>query len=317
MDNATDTSIDKIVEIVSDGDILLVVGPGKTKLRVKSMLMKAISSPFSAMLGPNWKEGHDMRHHDGPYQLSLPDDNATALEIICSVIHFQNDRIPRSLPVGDVLAVAVAADKYDCLNALKFPSKVWLRDLKEKPEDLILLTTAAYLFCDAQAFKELTAALVLNHRDSYLGLGGKEVESVLPWEVFYSLEEQRGFARLEVAEILINGVNSGRCDCGCGWTSTYTHAYISKLEEQSLWPANLSNTSISNALRRVEMMPDPVPSERTTTCNSARWHRVPEYRTSRSFSLERLNKSIGLCLECVRGGSNTFKCTQPSHRSQG
>ncbi|KAG8664557.1 uncharacterized protein FPOAC1_013338 [Fusarium poae] len=94
MDNATDTSIDKIVEIVSDGDILLVVGQGKTKLRVKSMLMKAISSPFSAMLGPNWKEGHDMRHHDGPYQLSLPDDNATALEIICSVIHFQNDRIP-------------------------------------------------------------------------------------------------------------------------------------------------------------------------------------------------------------------------------
>ncbi|KAH7247245.1 uncharacterized protein BKA55DRAFT_701558 [Fusarium redolens] len=316
MDNATDTSTDKSREIVSDGNILLVVGPDKTRLRVKSMLLMAASNPFSTMLGPNWKEGHDMRHHHGPFEVSLPDDNATALEIICSIIHFQNDKVPRTLAAADVLAVAVAADKYDCLNALNFASKTWLRECKGNPEDLMLLATAAYLFRNAQAFKELTSALVLNHLGSYLGLGGKEVESVLPWEVFYLLEEQRGFARLEIAEILINGVNSGRCDYGCGWTSTYAHAYISKLEEENLWPANFSNTSISNALRRAEMMPDPVPSERTTTCNSARWHRVPEYRTSRSFRLERLNKSIGVCLECVCGGSSTNECKQPSHSSQ-
>jgi hypothetical protein len=180
MDNATDKSR----EIVSDGDILLVVGPDKTRLRVKSMLLMAASNPFSTMLGPNWKEGHDMRHHHGPFEVSLPDDNATALEMICSIIHFQNDKIPRTLAAADVLAVAVAADKYDCLNALNFASKTWLRECKGNPEDLMLLATAAYLFRNAQAFKELTSDLVLNHLGSYLGLGGKEVESVLPWEVF-------------------------------------------------------------------------------------------------------------------------------------
>ncbi|EWZ36444.1 hypothetical protein FOZG_10448 [Fusarium oxysporum Fo47] len=63
------------------------------------------------MLGPDCKESHDMRHHNGPFEVSLPNDNATALEIICSVIHFQNDKIPGTLAAGDVLAVAVAADK--------------------------------------------------------------------------------------------------------------------------------------------------------------------------------------------------------------
>lgn len=48
----------------------------------------------------------------------------------------------------------------------------------------MLLTAAAYLFRNAQAFRKLTAALVLNPHGSYLGLFGKEVESVLPWEVF-------------------------------------------------------------------------------------------------------------------------------------
>lgn len=74
------------------------------------MLLMAVSKPFSAMLGPDCKETHDMRHHNGPFEVSLPNDNATALEIICSVIHFQNDKIPGTLAAGDVLAVAVAAD---------------------------------------------------------------------------------------------------------------------------------------------------------------------------------------------------------------
>ncbi|KAL5584271.1 hypothetical protein FOVSG1_013660 [Fusarium oxysporum f. sp. vasinfectum] len=98
------------------------------------------------MLRLNWTEGHGMRHYHGPFQLSLPSYNATALEIMCSVIHFRNERIPRTLAAGDVLAVAVAADKYDCLDALAFASKSWPRDSKGIPEDLMPLTTTAYLF---------------------------------------------------------------------------------------------------------------------------------------------------------------------------
>ncbi|KAF5627118.1 hypothetical protein F52700_8601 [Fusarium sp. NRRL 52700] len=111
MEGSTDNRITQTVEIVPDGDILLVVGPEKTRLLVKSPLLMAPSKPFSVMLGPNWKEGHDMQNHNGPFELLLPDDNAIALGIICSVIHFHNDKVPQILPVSDVLVVAVAADK--------------------------------------------------------------------------------------------------------------------------------------------------------------------------------------------------------------
>ncbi|KAF5567587.1 hypothetical protein FPHYL_3210 [Fusarium phyllophilum] len=114
----TNATVSQILDIVPDGDIILVVGPDKTKLRVKSMLLMAASKPFLAMLRLNWKEGHDMQQQNGPHEVSLPDDNATAMEIICAVIHFQNDKIPQTLPASDVLAVALAADKYDFLNAI-------------------------------------------------------------------------------------------------------------------------------------------------------------------------------------------------------
>ncbi|KAF5674644.1 hypothetical protein FCIRC_7709 [Fusarium circinatum] len=243
MENSTDNRTVQALEIVPDGDVILVVGPEKTKLLVKSPLLMAASKPFSIMLGPNWKEGHDMRHSDGPFELLLPDDDATALKIICSVIHFQNDKIPQTLPASDVLAVAIAADKYDCLNALQFASNAWLRELKVKPRDLMLLTAAAYLFQDAQAFREITSVLVLNHEGTYLALSGEETGTILPWEVLYLLEEQRGFARLKFADILIGGINFGNCDSGCGWTGKYAYAYMKKLDIENLLPAEfLSRT---------------------------------------------------------------------------
>ncbi|CZR43778.1 uncharacterized protein FPRO_07305 [Fusarium proliferatum ET1] len=140
-----------IVEIVPDGDIILVVGSDRTKILVKSTLLRAASNPFSAMLRPNWKEGHDTRHYNGPFELPLPEDNAT------------NDRIPQTLPASDILAIAVAADKYDCL-----------------------------------------------------------------------LEEQRGFVRLQLADILTSGVNIGNCRGYCGRQARYTYAYIKKLDAEDL-----------------------------------------------------------------------------------
>lgn len=123
MENTIDTKLNTIIEIVPDGDLVLMVGPKETKLRVRSTLLMFSSKAFSVMLGPDWKEGLNMRDRDGSFQLSLPDDNAAALKIICSIIHYQNKEVSRTFPTGDALAVAVAADKYDCVNALKFASK--------------------------------------------------------------------------------------------------------------------------------------------------------------------------------------------------
>lgn len=173
-----------VVNIATDGDVILVVGPEKAKLRVQSLFLKAVSKPFSVMFGPDWKEGHDMLDRRAPVELSLPEDNASALKLICAIIHHRNKKVPQSLTAGDVLGVAVTADKYNCVHALKFASSSWLRPGKNEAGDLILLTAAAYLFQNAQAFNEITRALILNHDGPYFALSCEKVESALPWRVF-------------------------------------------------------------------------------------------------------------------------------------
>ena len=73
---------------------------------------------------------------------------------------------------------------WNCVGALKFASGNWLQPLENEAHDLMLLTPAAYLFQSAQAFKEITKALILNHNGPYLALSCEEVESALTWRLF-------------------------------------------------------------------------------------------------------------------------------------
>ena len=184
MKESKDNTPSIVVNLAADGDVILVVGPEKVKLRVHSLFLKAASRPFSALFGPDWKEGHNMLDRDGPVELLLPEDNAGALKLICAIIHHRNKKVPQTLAAGYVLAVAVTADKYDCVDALKFASGNWLRPGKNEAGNLMLLTAAAYLFQNAQAFNEITRALILNYDGPYLALSCEEVESAITWKVF-------------------------------------------------------------------------------------------------------------------------------------
>ena len=184
MEDVRDDKQSTIVEIVADGDVILVAGPEKVKLRVHSLFLKTASRPFSAMFGPDWKEGHNMLGRDGLVEQLLPEANAAALKIICDVIHHRNERVPRNLAAGDVFRIAVMADEYDCIDALKFASEDWLQPRENEAADLMLLTAAAYLFQNPSAFKNITKAMILNHSGSYLALPYKEVESAMTWRVF-------------------------------------------------------------------------------------------------------------------------------------
>lgn len=76
------------------------------------------------------------------------------------------------------------ADKYDCVQALKFTSGNWLLPRENEAGNLILLAAAAYLFRDTGAFKEITKALILNYSGPYLALSYEEVESAMTLRVF-------------------------------------------------------------------------------------------------------------------------------------
>ena len=194
MAESRDNEQSRIVEIVADGDVILVVGLEKLKLRAHSLFLKTASRPFSAMFGPDWKEGRSLFGRDGPVELPLPEENGAALKLICAIIHHQNNMVPQTLAADVVLGIAVTADKYDCFDALKFASGNWLQPRQNKAGDLMLLTAAAYLFQNAQAFKEITKALILNYGDPYLALSCEEVESAMSWRVFCEyLNDQIGY----------------------------------------------------------------------------------------------------------------------------
>jgi hypothetical protein len=50
-----------------------------------------------------------------------------AASLICAIIHHRNKGIPETLAAGHLLGIAVTADKYDFVDALKFASGNWLR----------------------------------------------------------------------------------------------------------------------------------------------------------------------------------------------
>jgi hypothetical protein len=194
----------------------------------------------------------------------------------------------------------------------------------------MLLTAAAYIFNNAQEFNEITGALVVDYDGPYLALCTDEIESIMPWKVFckYSenqsvillanefiglLEQQRGFARLEISQILIAGGGTMSCCHKCGWTSKYAYAYMKLLEGKDLWPGALSRISISKALEKAEKMPDPIPEERNTQCQYAYKHESPAYREDRRWKLNTFKEKIGLCLRCTRLGRTDSSCNNPSH----
>lgn len=172
-----------LVDIAADGDVILVVGPEKIRLRVHSLNLKATSKPFSAMLGPIWKEGRDLLQ-DGSVELPLPEDNAKAMEYICATLHHQNKMLPVTMTPLDVLEVAVVADKYDLVDALRFASESWLHARNAKADELMVLTAASYAFQNVQAFRDLTRTLILDYEGSYLSLATERIESAMNWRVF-------------------------------------------------------------------------------------------------------------------------------------
>jgi hypothetical protein len=72
-------------------------------------------------------------------------------------MHLWNDAVPQSLSPNDIFEVAVAADKFDCVVALKYASTLWL-NLKgvNGVSELGYLMAAAYMLDNAQAFSDIT-----------------------------------------------------------------------------------------------------------------------------------------------------------------
>jgi hypothetical protein len=174
-------------DIVSDGDVILVVGNENARLRVNSQSLRSASKMFGAMFGPDWLEGQRLSK-ELPTEVALPYDDVGAMRTICCVIHHRNDLVPENPTTKEVLQIAIVVDKYDLKVALKFAILEWLKP-RSHPHRVVLeerghLLAAAFLLNSSETFITYTNRLLLTNSRSYLGLMKDElVSQVLPSEI--------------------------------------------------------------------------------------------------------------------------------------
>jgi hypothetical protein len=70
------------------------------------------SDCFRAMFRPNFSEGRNI-FPGCPIEVSKPDDDADAVNMVCSVIHHRNNVATDHLTPEQVLTLAITADTYD------------------------------------------------------------------------------------------------------------------------------------------------------------------------------------------------------------
>ncbi|KAJ5751459.1 uncharacterized protein N7511_008424 [Penicillium nucicola] len=170
-----------VVEIAETGDVFLVTGPEKLKLRVESLILKATSKPFAAMLGPNWTRGREQPSSEKPVEILLPEDNAVSLKYICAVTHSRSQMIPKDVSAQDILDIAILADKYDFFDALEMASRSWLQVCEKNEAGNMALMAAAFVFGNAQSFRQTSKALVMDYAGSYLEIYTERIEKIMDW----------------------------------------------------------------------------------------------------------------------------------------
>lgn len=163
------------IDIAENGNVVLIVGSEERRLRVSASSLANVSKVFRSMFGPNFSEGQDLSDiRSGPKEVHMPEDNADAIEVICSMMHFRS--VTQEIGPDLMLHIAIAADKFDCGIVLQHASILWLDPKKSMNlVELARLMAASYLLDNSKAFSQVTLAMAFGHGDSYLALEEQDI----------------------------------------------------------------------------------------------------------------------------------------------
>ncbi|KAM4067065.1 hypothetical protein HRG_001069 [Hirsutella rhossiliensis] len=165
-----DVGID--ILIATRGDLILLVGESRRRIRVHSEVMHEGSSVFHVLLGsrPN---ASPREANKRPIELSLPDDNAGTIALLCNILHCATT-LKHTPSSREILALAKAARKYNALPRAVFTAEVWIEKLSgfQNSELLWDLLLAAYEMDLDGSFDKVSRQLLLMHSGSFRELVG-------------------------------------------------------------------------------------------------------------------------------------------------
>ena len=178
----------KTITIDPEGDVTLEISfdekqPGGTYLLVSSKALSLASKVFARMFKSGFKEGLSNATTAGMVKVSLPEDNAEAMVILCRVIHWQVDEIPRRITPTCLESLVVICDKYDCAKALSPHGAIWLQAAFEYPTgsgDIEKYLFAAYVLDVPEMFSGITWEIIVDHTGPLLYLKGLNDHGLIP-----------------------------------------------------------------------------------------------------------------------------------------
>ena len=142
-----------LIQLDPDGNVILSIESSDSstckRLLVSSAVLSVASQVFSKMFRSGFREAVEVQSECRP-SISLKEDDPGTMEMIISLLHHQNDRVPDVMDRKSLALVAIHCDKYDCARALKPWISLWSSgcdmDACSTADDYGYMLLAAHLF---------------------------------------------------------------------------------------------------------------------------------------------------------------------------
>ena len=107
-DGASQSTTANVVNVDSDGEVLLVIGtPATVSLRVSLKVLSLALPVFAALFSLRYSEGIALATKSSDaHPLIFPDDDPDAMNLVCHAIHFQENTTVKDIPLPLSQAVA-------------------------------------------------------------------------------------------------------------------------------------------------------------------------------------------------------------------
>ncbi|KAM0555809.1 hypothetical protein ACHAPJ_006206 [Fusarium lateritium] len=156
----TDPFSDHVHEIIPDGDLIVLVGRGRTKTQLTRHLLCKASPVLMDLLASRNIVGSRASRQDTPYVLELPDDDDVAFRIAFDILYAPSSTTHNLLP-KEIYAVILLAAKYEMIESFEYAAAYWFRySIPTTPGECWHLMMAAYWMRSSTDFFDFSARLV-------------------------------------------------------------------------------------------------------------------------------------------------------------
>lgn len=266
-----------------------------------------------------------------PPVIALPEDDTETFTLLCKITHHQMHGAPAALAPDSFAEFASLCHKYDCIEAVSHSSFRWFQAIATKSYsagELNKLLFAAFVLDMPEAFERISAKILLFHKGPFLQLPGFSNHDLAPPSLLGMIKNQRrsfwSLTEFNIAEFVAKHATltmelkdavhrtigkGGSCMYACGRIGDYNKRLIWK----GLWLFSYAYLIQQNVCLDRFFVLD-MSDTNGHYCNAGsgcpECNKYRQYSFDAEFAKEKekvVKGLIGLCLDCVATGRESFR----------